>query len=130
MVFSKYFINYVQRKSEKTIEMYNDAFKHLMDIGHLFPKTEWNADFNLTQLNSDHCREILKYYNYRLDLEAIEPHNGSFITPICKTTANIRLRSIKAFFRWLEYEEIIKRVPKIDLFHCDDTEPSYLSTNI
>lgn len=119
----------LERKSEKTIEIYGDAFKHLMELHKLFVNTDWCPEFNLTQLNSDHCRDILKYYNYRIDLKVVERHNGCLITPITKHTANCRLRSIKAFFKWLEYEEIINRCPKLDMFAVDDPTPSYLTTN-
>ena len=112
---------------DSTIELYNLAFNQILEIRTLLPTSDWNKHFNLVKLNNDHIRDIMTYYNHRLNLEKKDVFN-----PIKPRTVNIRYKCLRAFFRWLHDEEIITKIPRLDSITKGiiKKKPSYISNSL
>ena len=98
-----------------------------MEIRTLLSTSDWNKHFNLVKLNNDHIRDIMTYYNHRLNLEKKDVFN-----PIKPRTVNIRYKCLRAFFRWLHDEEIITKIPRLDSITKGiiKKKPSYISNSL
>ena len=121
------FLNYKRiKQSSGTLEVYQDAFNHLLQIRYVIPECDITESFDLTSLNPEHMIHILEYYDYRMKLTATDEKEIP-IHPIKVTTVHKNIRCIKAFMNWLYEQDVIKKVPKLENFSLPDKEPKHFT---